>query len=448
MSYHNLTTSSHIRVFAGIVTASGCLLTACGELPTPAPTKRAASLAALSAAAPTRPIRLSEVDARNLAHTVQGYGGTIYDDNNDLVVLVKGGQVNSFLRSEALGMLRRTRRPLKNRRGADIQVRFANVAFGFEELAQWRDTVFDRVWAIPGVTSLDLDEAQNRIIIGRNANTTDATILSLTDQLGVPRSAIGVTVATGVELTQSKNLVQEFRPIVGGIQIGPSGCTAGIPALQDGIQIIITASHCTDVDYEWDGGPFTQPRFGNAINGAAEVSDPGTYFCGSAFYWEHCITADAAAYGVGDASLGLGLIAHPMNARPYDWPEEPNQLVVSDAMPTFHVVGTIETLMVNESVEKVSVTTGWTYGPVRQTCVDRRTNGVKLVCQDLADLNGGPGDSGGPVFRILSSADAQGQQVLFAGILWACDVSCESTHAMLISNTAQIRQRLGNLTFY
>ena len=60
-------------------------------------------------------------------------------------------------------------------------------------------------------------------------------------------------------------------------------------------------------------------------------------------------------------------------------------------------------------------TSGWTQGPVVKTCIDANIGGdITILCQDEVNAGIESGDSGAPVFRLLS-----GGRVVLYGIAWA-----------------------------
>ena len=93
---------------------------------------------------------------------------------------------------------------------------------------------------------------------------------------------------------------------------------------------------------------------------------------------------------------------------------------------------------------KVGRTTGWTQGPITRTCVDTGVSGTNIVllCQNFVEntvqLVAG-GDSGSPVFRIVS-----GDNVALLGNLWGGN---SSGTLFVYSPIANIKSELGgNLT--
>ena len=85
---------------------------------------------------------------------------------------------------------------------------------------------------------------------------------------------------------------------------------------------------------------------------------------------------------------------------------------------------------------------GWTYGNVTQTCSDRsviNTN-ITYLCQIVADYGSAGGDSGAPVFEILS-----GDNVALLGIHWGRN---DQTGERIFSYTSMITGHLGGSTVF
>jgi hypothetical protein len=83
--------------------------------------------------------------------------------------------------------------------------------YTFAELARWRDTLFTNVLAsdIPGVRSLDLDEARNRVVLGLASESfasTRASVLAQLPRLGVNPAAVLFDSAGGERQDQSSGI--------------------------------------------------------------------------------------------------------------------------------------------------------------------------------------------------------------------------------------------------
>src|SRR5439155_22136942 len=95
---------------------------------------------------------------------------------------------------------------------------------------------------------------------------------------------------------------------------------------------------------------------------------------------------------------------------------------------------------VGQTVNKIGRTTGWTQGQVTNTCVNTGVSGTNIVllCQNFVDAGVGAGDSGSPVFSIVS-----GNNVVLHGTLWVANTAGTM---FVYSPIHYIEQELGALT--
>jgi hypothetical protein len=84
----------------------------------------------------------------------------------------------------------------------------------------------------------------------------------------------------------------------------------------------------------------------------------------------------------------------------------------------FRITAEASTPVLNETLNKVGRTTGWSQGKVRLTCVNVGVAGTDIVqlCQDIVKARVGAGDSGSPVFRITNRPKPN--DVRLYGVLW------------------------------
>jgi hypothetical protein len=82
---------------------------------------------------------------------------------------------------------------------------------------------------------------------------------------------------------------------------------------------------------------------------------------------------------------------------------------------TFRITAEAARRITGELLNKVGRTTGWSQGPITQTCVNVGVAGTRIVllCQDFVQATVGAGDSGSPVFKITNGSD-----VTLYGLLW------------------------------
>lgn len=384
-------------------------------------------------------------------HSHPGFGGAYLSDGT-LVIRMKDA-------ADTIGVARdfREQWDLQREKGprfdpatdADIvsgsPVTIVRAQFGFGELVRWKRSVADDLIADDGVYSIDVDEVENRISVGVRDAATAARMEELWVRASIPLSAVRTFVTAGSKPV-SANLADTQRPLTGGFLVGPVGCTMTGTALQSGAHLMITASHCTASVNALDYGPTWQNNPGASFG--YESIDPNAYRCGTLFSPKWCRHADVAAYNVNyipaDPADTLtwfpGLIAkttYPTNGVDQSY----GSVVVDSSDPYWYVTSTYNAVMVGYTVHKVGLVSGWTFGNVTSTCVDKKdtTNNVWNVCSDIAGLYDDFGDSGSPVF-VAGALSTAG----FVGIVWGKDPGS----SVIISNFGQMKQDLGVFSFW
>jgi hypothetical protein len=126
--------------------------------------------------------------------------------------------------------------------------------FGFAQLRDWYTRLVNEVFSIPGVTMTDIDETNNRLLIGIDNEQIGADIFQLISKLGIPVAAAEVevikfqaqtTINSAASDTQdsqqllSVTLDNRAIPTQGGYQIHPvlpnrTHCTLGFNATRGG----------------------------------------------------------------------------------------------------------------------------------------------------------------------------------------------------------------------
>ena len=89
-------------------------------------------------------------------------------------------------------------------------------------------------------------------------------------------------------------------------------------------------------------------------------------------------------------------------------------------------------------MSKIGRTTGWTSGPITNTCVNTGVQGTRIVqlCQTFVSAGVGGGDSGSDVFQ------GSGSSVKLAGILWG---GSSSGDQFVFSPFGNVTRELGTL---
>jgi hypothetical protein len=113
-------------------------------------------------------------------------------------------------------------------------------------------------------------------------------------------------------------------------------------------------------------------------------------------------------------------------------------LTVNPAGTRFTVTGKQNFPSVNQTLVKIGRTTGWTQGPVTNTCVNINVSGTNItqLCQDLVTAGVSGGDSGSPVILRSGTSNA-----IWAGLLWG-----GGGGSFAMSAVENIQTELGTLT--
>lgn len=149
--------------------------------------------------------------------------------------------------------------------------RFRDATYDFIQLNNWHWQLLS-AFTIPGVTATDVDETTNRIVIGVDPNSSEATrtrVQELITEAGVPSNAVAIEeIEQGVDLVGSfshETLQDRHRPTRGGHQIyydAIAPCTLGVNARTpnvSGTNVFITASHCSLTQAHLDNTKYYQP---------------------------------------------------------------------------------------------------------------------------------------------------------------------------------------------
>jgi hypothetical protein len=394
-----------------------------------------------------------EMQFAEIEESVPGFAGWYFDKDGNAVVRVKdaGHQVAAIERVgrilDARGQAgrgaakARTGRPVMSARPAK---------FSFTELARYREGI--RKNMTEGVYSIDLDEVRNQVSIGVRDEAAAQRFRAAAVRLGLPGAAVHVWLAPEPQLRAS--LASSQRPIRGGIKhTWASGtyCSVGINgawAHSTDYAGYITASHCSNTYMGLDGSTtyYHQPSIVmfNLYRVGYEFDDPQSYTGGACPVGAGCRRSDAmfVRYLPEKASSANGFNTI---FRTTTWGRGGRgSLEISGH---FTIVAQTYSNPVNEELEKVGATSGWTYGYVTETCVDK-FSGLSdyagrpawVLCNEITDIWSEPGDSGAPVFKWY------GDTVHWAGIMWAGPANNynETWH----SNTYNVTWELYSYGFY
>jgi hypothetical protein len=292
-------------------------------------------------------------------------------------------------------------------KGAARQPIVRGATFDFAQLKGWADRL-EPMLTRNDVFLIDVDEKENRVMVGVQDAGAIAAVRAEAARLGMPAAALHVQ-------TQARPAVRalvtdRFTTFVGGIQIafGQYVCTAGFNArrVSTGANIFVTNSHCTTTQYASDGAAIYQHTVLSGNQVGNEVADRGMWACAGT--GTSCRRSDAAYISHnGTRTIGQGGIARTAWAT-----GSAASLTVTGE---YDIIGRYTgTLPVGTYLDKTGRTSGSTYGQVTNSCV---TIG-ELRCQDISKVWSQGGDSGSPVFVYVGGAGAAENDVRLHGVMW------------------------------
>lgn len=226
----------------------------------------------------------------------------------------------------------------------------------------------------------------------------------------------------------TQRLDLNVRPLVGGLSITrgveTGSCTLGFVAIHNGTPVFITNSHCTSSTFAKDNSKFYQDFIDPANQIGIELKDPNTEYC---WLWSqlfsNCRYSDASAIALfPGVTFELGRIARPIGKNFVNAHVSTIAKTIDSENPYLSIDRSTDIIANGMVLNKVGSTTGWTDGTVTQTCVHVDYGGDAfwaLKCQyKVTGTYVWEGDSGSPVFRILTSMDYT-QHASLMGILYA-----------------------------
>jgi hypothetical protein len=381
------------------------------------------------------PLRLPQatIDDRfdALTRSVPGFGGLFYDANGRLTIYVKDpstlapasrSAVASFLAQERGG-----------HRAEQAAIDVANAAvlpatYDFHELlAFYRSVVLPAVPTITGITSGDIDETKNRIVIGVGSADLIAAVQARVAKLGAPAGMVEIKEVPPT--TVNSLLTDRLRPVPGGAHIyrltatDSIYCTLGFNFVRypgtigDTVatdRYFVTASHCSSSRNSLDYSDSYQ--HGDIV--ANEWGDPAAFtnsYTSTCPVGKLCRFADASVYRYNDPSL-----------------DDQNHVALAGiGSLSFTGVATITSVdspPVGYTVNMIGAKSGRRYATVEATCEDvfniaGWTNGA-LLCQGRAAYFSQDGDSGAPVIELFGDGTAWA-----VGIHWGNYTSAGVLHS-------------------
>lgn len=369
-----------------------------------------------------------------LADELPGFGGLYLDENQRMVIqLTNKGDLRlarTKVREYFMARARSEASRMAVRQQKIEEAISHSVKYDFRQLHTWYDEIRAKILSLNGVTSGDIDEARNRIVIGVADPEMMATVQKELAQVAAPEDA--VLVKSGIRPAKlDVDLRDEVRPVVAGVQISRVGfCTLGynVAHPEDSYWYFVTASHCTEVYGTVNSDVFGQPENDRPIG--FEVADPPTFTlaedprCPS----YECRFSDVALIRYTISSHKQGHIAWPTNfgsrnsttTKPIDGAADP---------------------VLYQLVHMVGRTSGHQAGLVQGMCEDiLGSDGIWRLCSGRADYVSGAGDSGAPVF---TDGTWYGGMVIARGVHWGSQTATVKFFSLHSLWDSELREDFG-----
>jgi hypothetical protein len=310
--------------------------------------------------------------------------------------------------------------------GDSVEIRERPARFDFPQLYGWKRSLTAASAEMPS-GFVDLDEVNNVIVVGIEPGADRSSVDRVISRLRIPTEAIEVVYESLPTITQ--NLRQLVRPLRGAagtdydrFNMFEGNCTIGLTVavqLDYWYKAFLTNSHCSStmagIPSPSDTSTYTNAEdTQNVFIVGREYYDITPFQNGACPIFKACRWADVALVRIYDTvSTVRGSIARTTFASP-PGVAQPGSIVIDPTAP-FQVVGLLKPIPMSASVNKIGRTTGWTQGLVNRTCVNTSAAGhsVYLLCQYRANGYVDDGDSGAPVFQVVS-----GNSVRMVGLAW------------------------------
>lgn len=358
-----------------------------------------------------------------------GFAGYYYNAEGQLVLKMKPSQQKGAPASAEV-----MEKQIKNMSQNDVHLQASpsviieTAKYSFSELNDLYKEYAKDIWNVEGVTFTDIDERQNKLVIGTDSENAEAEVKAQLDELFIQYDDLisfeRSEVATMATLRDAQTRKRA------GLQIGYNGsngggfvCTLGMTVRINGVKGMLTASHCDATGTiginETTGTNYGQPNPSSGLIATESIDPSGSPRRSDALF---------APYSAG-VRAPIGRIAKTVGG--------PNSGSL-DRDGTYLTVTGKADAVVGQAIQKIGRTTGWTSGTVTRTCVDLNFGSTvgTTSCQTASNAGSDSGDSGSGVFI------RNGENATFVGILSG---GINSTGEMVFSPVSNIEADLGNI---
>lgn len=292
-----------------------------------------------------------------------------------------------------------------------------------------------QVLALAGTVFADHDEVAGQLLFGVENERVIPAVQNVLTRLGI--SSADYSIRVTAPILNMVTLRDKFRPTHGGIQIHffIYLCTLGFNVSHPDGRSFITNSHCTERQGGTEETLYYQPTSSTDPTVVATEADDPEYFRGGVCpRGRKCRYSDAsrAAYS-SSVESNQGSILKTTGPN--------NNSITVDGLFTVTSQDNAGTgAPVGTTVSKIGRTSGWTRGPVTNSCVHTNVFGSNItqLCQTFVAAAVRAGDSGSPVFKTRGA-----NRVELLGILWG---GSGDGSMYVFSPLNQIQQELGSFT--
>lgn len=322
--------------------------------------------------------------------------------------------------------------------------------YNFTQLAEWYARLHEQL-GVRGLVSTRISAQRNAIVVIVDNESAAASTRTRLGELGVPADAFVVRV--GERPVQLSDLNDKVRPVRGGLRssryvsTGTPGvydayhCTLGYSGYRDRLKGFVVPSHCTNFEYGTDYTKRYQWLRLSSDGIGEERYDPPAFMCVRSGINTLCRNSDAAWFQYGDdVVVSINMIAKTSTGTTI---AAGNQWTITGEYWHYLAWDGLE-------VRKTGRITGTTTGLIHDSCTDvyapdKHGNDVWLICQAGMASGGGGGDSGSPVYQVLS-----GDNVSLVGMVWGGTGCNDQTGLgctdLIYSPMSQINLDLGTIT--
>jgi hypothetical protein len=382
-------------------------------------------------------LRTIDDDFAALAEEVPGFGGMYFDTDGVLTIQLVNPEALAFARPKVVALLERGIRwgPGRTNQRAAVarEMRTVRARFDYRQLVSlYRTEVVPLMGTTEGITMTDIDERQNRIVVGVKDASTLAAIREHFANPRIPSNAVEVllfnlpaaeTVSRSAKTTTAslsmvnQSLQGDLRPAIPGgariavnyqnsIYTGTLGFNLmpwinGTPGTT---RYLVTCSHCAWPLNQMQGVGVGQPTWSGQL--AVEIVDPPA-FPGVVGGWcpsqKICRWSEAALARYDDSTLAdQGMIALPAIGS----------ITFSSRVP----IAVMDVPYVGQPVHMIGSQSGRRFGNVAQSCANvahPQNSLLIMLCQARATYTSMTGDSGSPIIALYGNGTAGG-----IGIHW------------------------------